>query len=169
MPHILLSFIFLILSFSTLSSYALDPTVMGPRPEENYGCHDVIRDGQTMTMCYKGPLVPTTHEKLQGTQWTIVSIDGSAITSSGTLAFMGTGIQMNLCNHISGNYFVISHTLIVRQLLSTRMYCMTDAMQVEDAMKSANRSHITLMGDTLLLRTISGKNIIWKQQQHFYQ
>jgi heat shock protein HslJ len=65
--------------------------------------------------------------------WMIESMNGKAIQSSGTITFAKNTFTAKLCNNMSGQYGTHMGALILRKVVSTRMYCDTDIMQVENA------------------------------------
>ena len=61
--------------------------------------------------------------------WNIVSLNGSGITSSGTLSFNTSNkFSAKFCNGLSGRYTVFRNKLIFRNTISTLMYCDSDIM-----------------------------------------
>lgn len=94
-------------------------------------------------------MIPRT--ALQDGNWLIESLNGKTITASGTLKFSKNIFSAKLCNNISGQYGTLAGTLIFRKVISTRMYCDSDIMQVEDALRFA-RAQFSV-GSTILTIT----------------
>jgi heat shock protein HslJ len=101
---------------------------------------------------------------LQKGTWTIVSLNGKAITASGTLQFTKHAFTANLCNTVAGKYSTfLGERLFLRNTISTKMYCEGDIMKVEDAMSF--RQGIFIVGDyDLTITTKKGDVIVWKKK-----
>lgn len=128
MKKVILTAIALSLGFIIQSTYALDRDVMGSNPEVQYGCQDIVHEGITSKICYKHVSEPKIKELLPSTSWSIVSFNGTKITSTGTLSFSNRTFSAKLCNSLSGKYSVLDKTFILRNVVSTRMYCEGDSM-----------------------------------------
>lgn len=165
MKKYLITAITLCVGFMAQSSYALDRNVMWSNPEVQYGCQDVIHDGVQTKICYKTAthVVPKFRDTIANSTWSIVSLNGKAITSSGTLTLSGRTMSAKLCNNVSGRYHVIGKTLVLRNTISTMMYCDTDIMPVETAIGKANLAKLSLSGTTLTMKT-RHDIIVWKKQ-----
>lgn len=100
---------------------------------------------------------------LPNTDWSIAMLNGTVITSPGTLSFTRNRIYVNLCNTFSGSYTADWANLSVSQLISTKMYCMTDAMDVENALHLENATYV-LSENTLTIHTRGGDAIVWKKK-----
>lgn len=102
---------------------------------------------------------------LQSGTWVVSTLNNRAITSSGTLTFGKNTFSAKLCNTINARYGVLRwEILIVRGMMSTRMYCDSDIMQVEDAMNHLTLSRLMVWSDTLTITTRRGDVIVWKKK-----
>lgn len=61
-------------------------------------------------------------EALKAT-WNLESLDGKALTQSGTITFSRNIIQAKLCNSMRGRYTALGENIYTRGFMSTRMYC----------------------------------------------
>lgn len=100
---------------------------------------------------------------LVGTDWSIASLNGNVITSPGTISFTRSTISGRLCNNFSGIYSANWNTITAPTMISTEMYCTTDAMSVEDALHLNGATYV-LSENTLTLRTLAGDTIVWKKK-----
>lgn len=80
-------------------------------------------DGRTLHGCGGAPLAP---ETLAGTNWSIVAIDGAAVSGDAyVLRFEGERLSGRAgCNSFGGPYHVEGDTLTAGPLISTRMACL---------------------------------------------
>ena len=91
-------------------------------------------------------------EALKSGTWNIDSFNGKKITTSGTITFDKKTFSAKLCNMMNGQYGTISNVLIFRKAISTRMYCDSDIMAVEDAM-NFTRAQFLVGESTLVIKT----------------
>jgi heat shock protein HslJ len=128
----------------------------------------ILEDGsfrQECTYMSRGPVTKMTpRAALQKGTWTIVSLNGKAIASSGTLQFTKHSFSAKLCNTLSGKYTTfLGERIFLRSGMSTMMYCESDIMKVENAMNF--RRAIFMVGDyDLTFTTLKGDVIIWKKK-----
>lgn len=94
--------------------------------------------------------------------WAIESLNGTKVTSSGTITFAVNRFSAKLCNMVNGKYRTVRDVLLVRDTFSTKMYCDSDIMKVENAF-SFSRSTFMVGSDTLTITTQSGDVMIWKK------
>lgn len=74
----------------------------------------------------------TPRAAIQDGTWLIESLNGTAIQSSGSITFSKNTFTAKLCNTINGQYGTFAGSLILRRVISTRMYCDSDIMKVEN-------------------------------------
>ncbi len=122
---------------------------------------------ESMNMCirpWESPKMSVLGALQSGT-WVVSMLNNNAITSSGTLTFSKNTFSAKLCNNISAHYGVLRwDILIVRSMISTRMYCESDMMQVEDALDHITLSRFMVGSDTLTITTRKGDVIVWKKK-----
>lgn len=106
----------------------------------------------------------TLREGLINTNWSIVSMNGTMISTPATLDFGTRTMQVSICNSLIGSYHAIKNKLFTQRFISTRIYCENDGMAVENAMRHATRSHASISGDILTLHTREGNIIIWQRR-----
>ena len=100
---------------------------------------------------------------LSGTDWSIANLNGNVITSPGTLSFTRNMITGKLCNQFSWAYTADWANISAPSITSTKMYCMTDAMSVENVLQFDNASYV-LSENTLTINTRWGNTIVWKKK-----
>lgn len=93
----------------------------------------------------------TPRAALQDGTWLIDSFNGKTIQSSGSIVFGKNTFSAKLCNNINGQYGTLGGALILRKVMSTRMYCDSDIMKVEDAWSFARAKF--MVGSTQLTVT----------------
>ncbi len=143
------------------------PPVIGD-DRDNHGC--IVSAGYSWSESYGKCIRPweikrtLLRKEIANTSWAIISLNGKAISNSGTLSFSGNQVSGKLCNTFSGPYKVRGNIIIGPMLMATMRYCdQTDIMPVEDAL-DLTRVRATIMGDILTLFTRRGDTIIWKRQ-----
>lgn len=100
---------------------------------------------------------------LQSWTWLIESMNGTPIKSPGSLIFSRNTFTAKLCNTVSGQYGTLASSLILRKVISTRMYCDSDIMKVEDAWNFARAQF--MVGSTYLTVTTRKWDVmIWKKK-----
>lgn len=101
-------------------------------------------------------------EALKAHTWNLVSLNGKAITQSGTLTFQRNTFHAKLCNIMNGKYIALKDRIYSRDVISTMMYCDGDIMTVENLL--GQRGLTYMVGDTeLTIMTLSGDTIKWKK------
>jgi heat shock protein HslJ len=104
---------------------------------------------------------PATSNRLAGTQWRLVSIDGAApVSDRATIGFRTDGISATVgCNGMGGPWHVEGNRLIAGPLMQTEMYCEGPIWGQEQALGAmlVAAPEFTLDGERLLLRS-SGHN-----------
>jgi heat shock protein HslJ len=105
----------------------------------------------------------TPRAALQDGIWIIESLNGKAIQSSGSITFGKNTFSAKLCNTINGQYGTLAGTLMLRKVMSTRMYCDSDIMKVEDAW-SFSRAKFMVWSTQLTVTTKQGDVIVWKKK-----
>lgn len=100
---------------------------------------------------------------LQDGTWLIESLNGKAIQSSGFITFAKNTFTAKLCNAINGEYGTLAGTLILRKVMSTRMYCDSDIMKVEDAW-GFTRAKFMVGSTQLTITTKKWDVIVWKKK-----
>ncbi len=93
----------------------------------------------------------TPRAALQDGTWLIDTFNNKAITASGSLKFSKNTFSAKLCNTLNGQYGTLAGALIFRKVTSTLMYCDSDIMQVEDALRFARAKFS--VGSTILTIT----------------
>lgn len=91
-------------------------------------------------------------EALKSGTWTIESLNGKNITTSGSINFSKNTFSAKLCNTINGRYGIVLSTLVFRNAFSTMMYCDGDIMSVENAM-NFTRAKFMVGSDILTITT----------------
>ncbi len=105
----------------------------------------------------------TPRAALQNGSWIIDTFNGKTVTSSGTLKFSKNTFSAKLCNNIGGQYGTIAGILVFRKTVSTLMYCDSDIMQVEDALKFS-RAQFMVGSTNLTITTKKWDVIVWKKK-----
>jgi heat shock protein HslJ len=126
-----------------------------------------LPDGSFREECMYMTGMPTTPKMspraaLQAGIWESVSLNGRTITGA-TLQFGKNRFHAKICNTMNGAYGAVQDRLIFRQVISTRMYCGGDIMQLEDAM-SFTRARFMVGSETLTITTKKGDVIVWKKK-----
>jgi heat shock protein HslJ len=105
----------------------------------------------------------TPRAALQNGTWLIESFNGKLIQSSGSITFGKNTFSAKLCNTVNGQYGTLAGTLILRKVMSTRMYCDSDIMKVEDVWNFA-RAQFMVGSTQLTVTTKKGDVIVWKKK-----
>ncbi|MDK2761765.1 MAG: META domain-containing protein [Sphingopyxis sp.] len=116
----------------------------------------VVADGKTVKGC-GGAIVPPS--ELAGTNWTFVSIGGSAVATdrSTSLRFDGERLSGSAgCNRFSGQYAFAKRVLTAGPLMATKMACPGAAMAQEAALFDLMRQPVTLSFPTDGMMEIMG-------------
>jgi heat shock protein HslJ/uncharacterized membrane protein len=101
-------------------------------------------DGRTLNGC-GGAIVPPAG--LDGTNWRIVSIDGSAINAErgGEMRFEGNRISASAgCNRLTGSFTSDGTRLTASQIAATRMACPTEIMGLEMRLSQMLRQSLAI-------------------------
>lgn len=98
---------------------------------------------------------------LQDGEWESVSLNGVSITGA-TLRFHERRFSAKVCNTLQGSYGVFRDRLVMRNVISTRMYC-EGLMELEYTL-STGRSVFSVGSDTLTIETARGDTIVWKKK-----
>ena len=106
----------------------------------------------------------TMKEQLQDTSWTLVSMNGKDVTFSWNLDFSRYFFSAKVCNNINWNFHVIQRTFIIRNTISTMMFCENGSMDVEYALTHANHAKLILTWDLLTMTTRNKNIIVWKKR-----
>lgn len=102
---------------------------------------------------------------LSNTQWEAVSLNGTAVSAGGTLNFKTNTLGGKLCNTYGGS-FTAKDGKLNGVIMSTKMYCDSDLMKVEDALDFQNVAFaISNNGETLTLTTKAKDSIVWKRKK----
>ena len=168
MKKVLLILSFLFLSIGSLSAADMQAqlTIVGG-DRDAYGCIGSAGYSwdASLGQCARPweKTAATLRAQAQSGSWTLVSLNGTAI-SGGTLTFQkGNILNAKICNNINGRYIVTKNTFILRWSMSTMMYCEGDIMKVENAFNSISRAQMSIVGDMLTLTTQKGDIIVWKR------
>lgn len=105
----------------------------------------------------------TPRRALQDGTWIIESLNGKPIQSSGSITFGKNTFTAKLCNTINGQYGTLAGSLILRKVMSTRMYCDSDIMKVEDVWNFA-RAKFMVGSSQLTVTTKKWDIIVWKKK-----
>ena len=126
----------------------------------------VTADGKTVKGCGGGILPPT---ELAGTNWTFVSIGGTAVAADRptSLAFDGERLSGSAgCNRFSGRYALDGRTLTAGPLTATEMACPGAGMAQENAFLALMRGPVSLRfptDGTLILTGAEGRTAVLKR------
>ncbi len=100
---------------------------------------------------------PVASNRLAGTQWRFVSIDGTApVSDRASLGFWPDAISATVgCNGMGGQWHVEGNRLIAGPLMQTEMYCEGPIWGQEQALGAmlVAAPEFTLDGERLLLRS----------------
>ncbi len=105
----------------------------------------------------------TPRAALQDGTWLIDTFNNKTITASGSLKFSKNAFYAKLCNNMNGQYGTLAGALIFRKVATTLMYCDSDIMQVEDALRFS-RAQFSVGNTTLTITTKKWDVIVWKKQ-----
>ncbi len=97
----------------------------------------IVSNGECSMSIPSGKMSP--QRALRDGTWTLESFDGKAITEIGTITFSNNRFHAKLCNTINGRYVAMSNRLILRNAFSTKMYCDSPIMSVENALVDITR------------------------------
>lgn len=120
-------------------------------------------DGSFRESCIyatSGPVM-SPRSALQVGEWESVSLNGISITGA-TLRFYERRFSAKVCNTLQGSYGVFRDRLVMRNVISTRMYC-EGLMDLEYTL-STGRSVFSVGSDTLTIETAHGDTIVWKKK-----
>ncbi len=93
----------------------------------------------------------TPRAAIQDGTWLIDTFNGKSIQSAGSITFSKNKFSAKLCNTMSGEYGTFAGSLILRRVISTRMYCDSDIMKVENTWNFARAKF--MVGSTNLTVT----------------
>ncbi len=115
--------------------------------------------------CESAPVKMSPRVALQNGIWWVSTLNGKPISASGSLTFSRNTFSAKLCNTLSGQYGTLrGDILIARRVISTKMYCESDIMTVENAMSHLTLSRFMVGDTTLTITTRKGDVIVWKKR-----
>ncbi len=102
-------------------------------------------------------------EALQSGTWSLATLNGKEVAAESTVEFKNREYHAKACNVLNGKYRAVGNRLVLRNGISTMMYCEGEPMDIERALSFAYAKY-SVKGDVLTIETSKGDALVWERK-----